>query len=157
MLEADDSGLVLVLERALPLAMADQVAAHRCPVEEAIEIAGGLARRLAVHPLPSIKPLTDTVELGRPAERADRRASRRSTCAGAGTSSRHDPASGYRRNIDRVARRPALREHPPQPPRALLDHRPEGRFGTVPFDAFTVVAGGREELRMDDGLHGAIK
>jgi len=42
LLEADDTGLMLVLERALPKTLADQVAQRDCSVEEAIGIAGDL-------------------------------------------------------------------------------------------------------------------
>jgi streptomycin 6-kinase len=50
LLEVDETGLVLVLERALPQILADHVARGDCPVEEAIEIAGDLANRLSVAP-----------------------------------------------------------------------------------------------------------
>ena len=33
---------------------------------------------------------------------------------------------------------------------------PKGWFGTAAFDAFTVVAGGRDQLGIGDGLHAAI-
>lgn len=61
LLEADDTGLMLVLERALPQALADQVVQRDCSVEEAVEIAGDLARRLTVLPLPNVRPLAGTM------------------------------------------------------------------------------------------------
>jgi streptomycin 6-kinase len=59
--EADDTGLELVLERCRPLTLAAHTATiEDYPVEEAIEVAGDIARRLAVQPLPGITRLADT-------------------------------------------------------------------------------------------------
>jgi len=60
LLEVDDTGLVMVLERALPQTLADHVAQNECSVEEAIEIAGDLARGLAVLPGPNITSMAET-------------------------------------------------------------------------------------------------
>jgi streptomycin 6-kinase len=151
-------GPVLALERALPQTLADQVAARGCSVEEAIEIAGGLARRLAVHPLPSIRPLTDTMSAWEdqldkqiaahpaalPARALDRARDTIRHLVADGTSTMLHGDLHYG-NILRSHRAPWL----------TID--PKGWFGTAAFDAFTVAAGGREQLSIDNGLHATIK
>lgn len=158
LLEADDTGLMLVLERALPTTLADQVAQNDCSVEEAIEIAGDLAHRLAVLPLPNVRPLADTMsgwehqldeQIGvhpdvLPARALDQaRETIQHLAADETTTMLHGDL--HYRNILRSHREPWL----------TID--PKGWFGTAAFDAFTVAAGGREQLGIDGGLHAAIK
>ncbi len=158
LLEADPSGLVLVLERAGAETLADHVARAGCSVEEAIEIAGDLARRLAVPPSPETAPLAGTLagwrnELedqmrahpdalpGRDLDRA------RETIAHLATEPTSTMLHGdlHFGNVLAGGREPWL----------TID--PKGWFGSAAFDAFTVVAGGREQLSLDDGLPVAIR
>ena len=157
LLEADDTGLMLVLERAQPQTLADHVAHGDCSVEEAIEIAGGLARRLTVVPLPNVEPLAGTMsgwgdQLNEqiaahpdalPARALDQARETIQHLAADGTPTMLHGDLHYR-NILGSHREPWL----------TID--PKGWFGTAAFDAFTVAAGGREHLSIGDGLHTAI-
>lgn len=158
LLEADDTGLTLVLERAEPKTLADQLAEHDCSVEEAIEIAGDLARRLAVVPLPSVEPLAGTMSGWRdqldeqvaahpgalPARALDQARETIQHLVAEETPTMLHGDLHYR-NILRSHREPWL----------TID--PKGWFGTAAFDAFTVAAGGREQLSIDDGLLTAVE
>ena len=158
LLEVDDTGLVMVLERALPQTLADHVAQNECSVEEAIEIAGDLARGLAVLPGPNITPLAETT-LGWTQQLHEQIAAHPEALPGQALDQaletiEHLAADKtptmlhgdlHYRNILRSHREPWL----------TID--PKGWFGTAAFDAFTVAAGGREQLSIGDGLHAAIK
>ena len=154
LLEVDDTGLVLVLERALPETLSDQVKTGACSVEAAIDIAGELARRLAIHPLTDVLPLADTISgwenqlnaqiaahpdalPGRVLNQA-RDTIRQLAADPTATMLHGDLHYG---NILRSQREPWL----------TID--PKGWFGTAAFDAFTVAVGGREQLRLDAGLY----
>ena len=128
LLEVDHTGLVLVLERALPHTLAGHVARGDCPVEEAIEVAGDLAHRLAVDPLPGITPLAQTTRGWK--------------------EQLHDQVRGEE---DGEKRKEGVERR-----ESWLTIDPKGWFGTAAFDAFTVVAGGRDQLRIGDELHAAV-
>ena len=141
-----------------PRRLADQVETGACSVEEAIEIAGDLARRLAVVPLPNVRPLADTMsgwedQLDEqiaahpdalPGRALDQARETIQHLAADETSTMLHGDLHYG-NILRSHREPWL----------TID--PKGWFGTAAFDAFTVAVGGREQLSLDDGLHAAFK
>lgn len=154
LLEVDDTGLVLVLERALSETLADHVKTGACSVEEAIDIAGDLARQLAIHPHGNVRPLANTMTgwedqldeqiaahpdalPGRVLDRA-RETIRHLAADQTPTMLHGDLHYG---NILRGQREPWL----------TID--PKGWSGTATFDAFTVAVGGREQLRPDSGLY----
>jgi len=157
LLEVDDTGLVLVLERALSQTLAEQVACGDCAVEEAIEVAGDLARRLAVDPLPAVTALTRTTQ-GWSEELHNQIATHPGALFGWALDQARDTIEHlavdktatmlhgdlHFGNILRSRREPWL----------TID--PKGWFGTAAFDAFTVIAGGRDQLSIGEGLHAAI-
>ena len=152
LLETDDAGLVLVLERARSQTLADHVVNNDCPVEEAIEVAGDLARRLAVDPLPAITPLAHTTEAWReemhaqfaaqpyalPGRALDRASETIEHLAADGTSTMLHGDLHFG-NILSSHREPWL----------TID--PKGWSGSAAFDAFTVIAGGRQQLDLGEG------
>lgn len=157
LLEVDHTGLVLVLERALPQTLADHVARGDCPVEEAIEVAGDLAHRLAVDPLPGITPLAQTMQ-GWQAQLHDQVAAHPGALPGwaldrARKTIQHladdETATMLHGDLHFGNILRSRRE-------AWLTIDPKGWFGTAAFDAFTVVAGGRDQLSIGDELHAAV-
>ncbi|MGI5200504.1 aminoglycoside phosphotransferase family protein [Spirillospora sp. CA-108201] len=135
-LEADDDAFALLLERAGPITLASVPS-----VEEAIELAGGLARRLAVPAPPGFPSLAGATRLwerqllrqaaampGRlPAGAVDRaRAVIRELAADTTPTMLHGDL--HYGNILKASREPWL----------AVD--PQGRRGTAAFDAFTVIA-----------------
>ncbi len=154
LLEVDDTGLVLVLERALPETLADQVKRDACPVEEAIDIAGDLARRLAVHPLTDVRSLADTMT-GWESQLEEQIAAHPDALPGR-------VLSQARRTIQQLAadQTPTMLHGDLHFGNILCGQRepwltidPKGWFGTAAFDAFTVAVGGREQLLLDSGLY----
>lgn len=157
LLEVDDTRLVLVLERALPQTLADHVKTGACSVEEAIDIAGDLARRLAIPPLPDVRPLTETMSSwaeqldeqiaahpdALPGRVLDQARETIQHLAGDQTTTMLHGDLHYG-NILRSQRE------------LWLTIDPKGWFGTAAFDAFTVAVGGREQLILDNGLHAAF-
>jgi streptomycin 6-kinase len=155
LLEVDDTGLVFVLERAQPLTLAEYAA--RGPIEQAIEVAGELASRLAVDPQPGITRLAETTQAwteqlhsqvtvqpdALPAWVVDQaRATIEHLAADETATMLHgDLLFG---NILRSSREPWL----------TID--PKGWSGTAAFDTFTVIAGRREELDTGRGLYMGI-
>ena len=153
--EADETGLVLVVERAQPRTLADHVAASEdYPVEEAVEIAGELAHQLAVDPMPGIVPLAESM-----ASWAEQLRGQVAVCP--------DALPGWV-----VGRALATIEHlaGDQTPtmihgdlhfgNILSSHRapwltidPKGWSGTAAFDAFTVIAGRVEHQAIVDRIH----
>ncbi|MBO2463253.1 aminoglycoside phosphotransferase family protein [Actinomadura violacea] len=134
-LESDDDAFALLLERAGPRTL-DSVAS----VDEAIEIAGGLARRLAVPAPPEMPSLADATRLWErqllqqaaaapgllPAGAVDRaRAVIGALAADATPTMLHGDL--HYANVLKASREPWL----------AID--PQGRRGTAAFDAFTVI------------------
>lgn len=148
--EADDTGLELVIERCRPSTLAERVVTTKqVRVEEAIEIAGDLARRLAVtpHDGPTITRLADTMpswreellhQVGCHPDALPRRAIQQALqtiehLAGDETKTMLHGDLHFG-NIMSADRQPWL----------AID--PKGWTGTAAFDAFTVIIGGRDGL-----------
>ena len=157
LLEVDDTGLVLVMERALSETLADHVKTGTCSVEEAIEIAGDLARRLGIHPHSGVRPLANTMT-GWEDQLDEQIAAHPDALPGRVLNQARDTIQHlaadetptmlhgdlHYGNILRSQREPWL----------TID--PKGWFGTAAFDAFTVAVGGREQLRLGPGLYTAF-
>lgn len=157
-IEADDSGFVLLLERADPSSLAALPAETRPVLEEALEIAGDLARQLAVPASPAITTLASTVDgweeqLGDQVAAApgllssaalDRaRRTMRDLAADATPTLLHGDL--HYGNILQSTRQPWL----------TID--PKGWSGPAAWDAFTVVAGRRAELQQEPDLHRGVR
>lgn len=160
LLEADETGLVLVLEQAQQESLADQVARRSCPIEEAIEIVGDLAHQLAVVPLVEapgtplatallswVDELTEQIathpaSLPQWAFDQAQKTIQHLTSEAVPTMLHGDLHYG---NVLRSHREPWL----------TID--PKGWCGTSAFDAFSVIAGGRDQLNLGDGLYAAIR
>lgn len=143
LLDADDASFALLLERAGPETLETVES-----TEEAIEIAGALARRLAVPTSPTAHTLADTTkgweeQLDRQAAQigdgAPHAAVERARCAIRTLASDTTPTllhgDLHFRNVLRAEREPWL----------AID--PTGWRGTAAYDAFTVAAGGRNAWR----------
>ena len=156
--EADQSGLELLLERCRPLTLAEHAAIMEdYPVEEAIEVAGELARRLAVAPGPGVTPLADTTQawteelLGRvdafpdalPRWAVDQ-AVETIQLFGSDQTATMLHGDLHFGNIMWAYREPWF----------MID--PKGWSGTAAFDAFTVIIGRREILDPGPGFYDAI-
>jgi len=156
LVDADDTGFVLLMERADPTTLADRLA--RCAelaVEEAIEIAGDLSLQLAVPASPSIEVLAGTAEgwegqlddqvtacpdlLPKAVTDRARQTIRLLTTDTTATMLHGDLHFG---NILQSSREPWL----------TID--PKGWSGTRAWDAFTVIAGQREQLQQDGDIYG---
>lgn len=158
LIDADDSGFVLLLERADPLTLSDRLSKGvGTAVEEALEIAGDLARQLAVPASPAIASLASTTAewdqqlddqvtatsglLPGAAIAQARRTIHYLADDATSTMLHGDLHFG---NILRSRREPWL----------AID--PKGWSGTSAWDAFTVIAGRREELRQHGDLSRGI-
>lgn len=156
LVDADDTGFVLLMERADPTTLADRLA--RCTelaVEEAIEIAGNLSLQLAVPAAPSTEALAGTAEgwegqlddqvtafpdlLPKAVTDRARQAIRLLTTDTTATALHGDLHFG---NILQSSREPWL----------TID--PKGWNGTRAWDAYTVIAGQREQLQRDGDIYG---
>ncbi len=150
---ADVDAVALLIERAGPGTLADVASA-----DEAIEVAGGLARRLAVRPGPDVTALSDTAagweaELDQqlhavpgvlpPEVVAQARRTIRSLAEDRTPTMLHGDL--HEANVLRGEREPWL----------AID--PKGWSGTAAFDAFTVVAARREQLRGADDPERVIR
>ena len=157
LLEVDDTGLVMVLERALPQTLADHVAQNECSVEEAIEIAGDLARGLAVLPGPNITPLAETT-LGLGLNSSTNRSPRIPTLCLDG----HWTKLSRRSSIllptrqQRCCTATCTTGTSCAATAILVDHRPEGVVRNRGVRRFHRGRRGRDQLRIGDGLHAAI-
>lgn len=156
LLEEDETGLVLLLERTLPLSLAEHAASMEdYRVEEAIEVAGDLARQLTVDAAPGMPPLADpgwTEQLRQqvaahpdalPATAIEQAAETIEHLIGDTTATMLHGDLHFG-NILRSHREPWL----------TID--PKGWTGTAAFDTFTVVAGRREELDTGSGLYRGV-
>lgn len=146
--EVDDTGFELVIERCLPRSLAAHATAHPDTLaEEFIEIAGCLARRLAVAAPAGMTRLADTIPAW--AEEVDRQ---RATFAGA------LPAPAVQRALETLEllaadRTPTMLHGDLHVGNILASDRapwlaidPKGWSGPLEFDAFTTIIGRREEL-----------
>lgn len=157
LLDADEGVFALLLERA-----EDRTLASEPSAEQAIEIAGALARRLAVPAAPGTPNLADTTDgwadqLDRqldqqraagteplPARAVDRA---RETIAALGRDRTTTLLHGdlHDGNVLAADREPWL----------AID--PKGWRGTAAYDAFTVIAGRADQLRAAADLEGQIR
>ena len=153
LLDADEDEFALLLERA-----GDRTLAAEPLAEQAIEIAGTLARRLAVPAAPGTPSLADTAagwaeqldhQLAAaddppPARALDRA---RETIAALGRDRTATLLHGdlHDGNVLAADREPWL----------AID--PKGWRGTAAYDAFTVIAGRAGQLRVTDGLEGQLR
>jgi streptomycin 6-kinase len=151
--EVDDTRLVLVLERASPLTLTDYAVGPEL-VEEGIEIAGHLAKRLAVKPLPGVTALAQTTtawidEFSRQVATSPRALPQaaldqaQETIEHLATDTTATMLHGDL-HFDNILR--STRE-------GWLSIDPKGWSGTGAFDAFTVIAGRREEIDQGLGLY----
>ncbi|SDS98181.1 streptomycin 6-kinase [Friedmanniella luteola] len=154
--EVDDTRLVLVLERASPQTLTDYAVRPEL-VEEAIEIAGDLARRLAVKPLPGVTALAETTtawidELTRQTESSPWALPQaaidqaQETIEQLATDTTATMLHGDL-HFDNILR--STRD-------GWLSIDPKGWSGTGAFDTFTVIAGRREEIDQGPGLYQGI-
>lgn len=157
LVDVDDSRFVLLLERADSMTLADHLIGNSyLAVEEAIEIAGDLARRLAVPACPGTMSLAATAEVweseleGQIAALANLlptgvtdRARETIHHLASDTTSTMLHGDLHFGNILRAQRQPWL----------TID--PKGWSGTPAWEAFTVIAGRREEL-VEVDLYGAV-
>lgn len=149
LVEVDESDLVLLLEGAEPLTLADQLAKGTSEtVDEALEIAGDLARRLAVPASPAITPLSGTTD-----EWEQQLDAQIAAAPGLVADAAVDQA---RRTIRALAddATSTMLHGDLHFGNILWSHRepwlaidPKGWSGTLAWDAFTVIAGRREELQ----------
>lgn len=159
LIDADDTGFVLLMERADPTTLADRLATGaELAVEEAIEIAGDLALQLAVPALPSTVALASTAQGwdGQLKEQVAAfpdllpkavtdRARRTIRLLATDTTSTMLHGDLHFGNILRSSRQPWL----------TID--PKGWSGTRAWDAFTVIAGRREQLQQGGDIYrGAV-
>lgn len=154
LIDADDSGFVLLVERADPLTLAKQLSKGAgLAVEEALEVAGGLARQLAVPASPAITSLASTMEEwekqlgtqiadapGLLSEAAIAQARRTMHYLADDATSTMLHGDLHFGNILRSRREPWL----------AID--PKGWRGPSAWDTFTVIAGRREELRQQGDI-----
>ncbi len=152
LLEADEDAFALLMERA-----GQETLDSLASVDEAIEIAGYLARRLAVPAPAGTRSLAETTgpweeeldqQLAATVERppgpvVDRARRTIRDLAGDTTPTMLHGDLHYG-NVLRATREPWL----------AID--PKGWSGTAAFEVFTVVAGRREELRQADDLAAAV-
>lgn len=158
LLEADDAHFAVLMERGGTTTLAQQVERHHVSVDEAIEISGDLARRMAVPMTTDVLPLASTtagwegqldtqleavpglLDPG-PVDRA-RQTIRLLSLDTTATMLHGDLHFG---NVLAAEREPWL----------AID--PKGWSGDAAYDAFTVVAGGRDELQGRSDLYRAVK
>lgn len=155
LIEADESQFAVLMERAGSLTLADRLSrASGLAVEEALEIAGDLARTLAVPASPAIISLASTTaewekEFEHQLALAPSRLPERAIAQARGTI-RHlaedaTPAMLHGDlhfgNILRSRRR-----------ESWLTIDPKGWSGPLAWDAFTVIAGQREELQQHSDI-----
>lgn len=146
--DVDVTSFELVIERCLPRSLAEHAAAHPdTPAEEFIEIAGCLARRLAVAAPSGMTRLADTIPAW--AEELDRQ---RTAFAGA------LPEPAVQRALETLEllatdRTPTMLHGDLHFGNILASDRapwlaidPKGWSGPREFDAFTAIIGRREEL-----------
>lgn len=154
--EGDDTGLVLVLERACPLTLTEYAVGPKL-VNEAIAIAGHRAKRLAVNPLPGVTALAETTTVW-----IDELNRQIATSPGALSQAALDKAQ---ETIEQLATdTTATMLHGDlhfgnilrSTREGWLSIDPKGWSGTAAFDAFTVITGRHEDIDQGRGLYRGI-
>lgn len=158
LIDADESRLVLLLERAEPLSLDDAVASSATSVDAALHIAGDLAQQLARTAPPGTTTLASTMGpweeqldgqlravpgLVSPAAVARARETMHHLALDRTSTMLHGDL--HFGNILRARRQPWL----------AID--PKGWSGTLAWDAFTVVCGRRDELQQVGDLRRSIR